>query len=325
MTDTLKTIVWDNHGCMPLRAGDVDFLPQLRRYRGAGVDVVGLNVGFGTQSLEEHIRTLAWFRAWLKANRAEYRLVATTADARAAADEGKLGVFFNVEGMGILNSGDSGLIELLYDLGVRWMLIAYNRRTAAGSGCYDAEDGGLTEFGRRVLAEMRRVGMMICCSHTGERTALETFEAAGAPVILSHSNAKAVWQHTRNVSDRLIKACANTGGVIGINGVGIFLGENDISTQAVIRQIDYVVQLVGPDHVGLGLDYVFDREELKASVSSMSATYPNDPTYAQDQLFVEPERIPIIADALRQLGYRAADVGQVLGGNWLRVAEAVWK
>lgn len=318
-------IVWDNHACMPLRPGDTTFLPQLERYRAAGVDVVGLNVGFGPQTFEDHVRMIAWFRRWLKTRSDAYRLIDTVADIEAAARDDKLAVFFDIEGTGPLDRGDLGLIELFYELGVRWMLIAYNRRTAAGSGCYDPDDGGLTEFGRRVLTEMKRVGMIVCCSHTGERTSLEVFEGADAPVILSHSNARGVWDHKRNVSDRVIRGCAATGGVVGVNGIGIFLGDNDNSTEAFVRHIDYIVQLVGPDHVGIGLDYVFDVQEMTEFTAKMRATYPDDASYTAEPCFVEPERIPLIVESLSRLGYRPEDLRKVLGGNWLRVARDVWK
>lgn len=320
-----EKIVWDNHGCMPLRIGSTEYLPELARYRAAGVDVVGINVGFGPQGLDEHVRVVAGFRQWLKRHSDEFRLVGNAADIRAAALEGKLGVFFDIEGTGPLDGGDAGLVELFYDLGVRWMSIAYNRQTKCGYGCYDAEDRGLTDFGRAVLGEMRRVGMVACCSHTGERTTLDVFEAAQAPVILSHSNAKAICDHPRNVTDRVIRGCAATGGVIGINGFGIFLGDNDNSTDAVVRHIDYIAQLVGPDHVGLGLDYVFDVQEMQEFIAKMRQTYPDDPSYMSEPRMVEPERVAQIAASLRKLGYSDADLDAILGGNWLRIAQAAWR
>lgn len=319
-----RPIVWDMHSCMPLRPGDREFLPQLRRFRASGVDVASLNIGFATLSLEEHVRTLAWFRTWIRAHPDLCRLVGSLAEIEQAKRDGVLGVFFDVEGMGVLDKGDNGVIEMLFDLGVRWMLIAYNRATAVGSGCYDPEDGGLTDFGRSVLAEMRRVGMTVCCSHTGERTALEVCAEAGAPVILSHSNAKSVWNHTRNVSDALIDAVAETGGVVGVNGIGLFLGDNDISTEAVVRHVDHMVQRVGVEHVGFGFDYVFDIRELEDYLVSMRETFPDDPTYSQPFRCIGPEQMPEIAQALSKRGYGEADLDALWGGNWRRVAERTW-
>ena len=134
---------------------------------------------------------------------------------------------FDIEGANAI--GDQlSLLGLYRDLGVRWMLLAYNRNNRAGGGCQD-EDPGLTAFGRRMLHEMARVGIVACCSHTGYRTAREAIDESPTPVIFSHSNARALVDHPRNIPDDLIKACAARGGVVGVNGIGIFLGDNDAS------------------------------------------------------------------------------------------------
>src|SRR3546814_14221284 len=106
------------------------------------------------------------------------------------------------------------------------MLLAYNRNHRRGGGCQD-EDIGLTAQGRRVLDEMKRVGMVLCCTHTGERTVREATEYMEQPVIFSHSNPRVIHDHPRNITDEQIRACAATGGVINISGIGIFLGNND--------------------------------------------------------------------------------------------------
>jgi membrane dipeptidase len=129
------------------------------------------------------------------------------------------------------------LIQFYYDLGVRWMLIAYNRANLAGGGCLE-EDTGLTEFGAQAIDEMARVGMVTCCSHTGERTSLEVIEHSKSPVIFSHSNPRALLDHPRNIRDHVIRACAAKGRLIGINGVGVFLGPNDTRSEMVARHID---------------------------------------------------------------------------------------
>jgi len=167
------------------------------------------------------------------------------------------------------------MVSLYYDLGVRWMLFAYNKSNSLAGGCQD-EDGGLTDFGRAVLDEMERVGMVVCCSHIGHRSAMEILERARRPVIFSHSNPKALWDHPRNIRDEAIRACAKTGGVIGINGIGVFLGENDIATELLVRHVDYVADLVGPEHVGLALDYVFDQQEVIGAVKAHPELYPPD-------------------------------------------------
>jgi membrane dipeptidase len=135
----------------------------------------------------------------------------------------------------------------------------------------------------------------------------------------------AIKRHPRNLDDDQIRACAATGGVIGINGVGIFLGDNDASTEALVRAVNYAVQLVGPQHVGLGLDYVFDRAELQSFVAAPTA-FPAGFGYREnDELaFASPSQIPTIRTRLEELGYGAESVVAVLGGNFLRLARRVW-
>lgn len=323
-----SSLVWDNHGCMPVaRPHDTSFLPQLQRYRAAGVDMATINIGFGDQSIEDHLRTLASMRHWLLAHRADYLLVETAADVERARAEGRLGVSFDIEGVNAIGDQPS-LIELYHALGVRWMLLAYNRNNRAGGGCQD-DDGGLTPFGRRVIAEMERVGMVLCLSHTGHRTAREAIGVATRPVIFSHSNPSAVHAHPRNIPDDLIRACAATGGVVGINGVGSFLGQadgrDDISSATFARHVDHVVQLVGPRHVSIALDYVFDMGELETYLAKMQHTFPPELGYSAKPAFVAPEQLPEIVQALLDRGYREDDLRDILGGNVMRLARTVWK
>lgn len=316
-------MVWDNHGCMPLRPGDESFLPQLERYRRAGVNAVTLNVGFDAVPWQTCFEMLASFRRWIGARPEEYLLVESVADMETARASGRLGVLFDIEGGAALHD-QLALVQMYYDLGVRWMLIAYNQNNSLGGGCQD-KDCGLTAFGREVLDEMARVGMIACCSHTGFRTTMEVIERAINPVIFSHSNPLGVWRHKRNVSDEAIRACARTGGVVGINGIGIFLGRNDASTETFVRHIEYVVNLVGPEHVGLGLDYVFDTRELDDAVRANPEVFPAAEGYVAGVRMVEPERIPEVVDALLGLGYSDASIRMLLGENLLRVTRQVWK
>lgn len=321
--DLLRTaILWDNHTCMPLDPRDERFLPQLERLHSAGVTVVGLNVGYGEHGIEAHVRMLAHFRAWIKARPDRYLLVERAADVALAKESGRLGIFFDIEGANAVEDQLS-TIPLYYDLGVRWMLIAYNRNNRAGGGCLD-DDGGLTAFGRAAVAEMNRAGMVPCCSHTGKRTVLDVIAASSTPVIFSHSNPRALWDHPRNVDDDVILACAQRGGIVGINGVGAF--HADVSSVTFARAIDYVAQLAGVDHVALGLDYVFDQEELKAAFAATPHLFGEDAKrYPNGCPFVAPEQIPEIAEALSGMGYSDDDLRKILGLNWLRIAREVWK
>jgi membrane dipeptidase len=143
-------------------------------------------------------------------------------------------------------------------------------------------------------------------------------------VIYSHSNPAALYEHPRNIPDEALVACAATGGVVGINGGGILLGRNDNSTDTFVRHLDYAVQLIGIDHVGIGLDYVFDESEFEDYLVEMGRAHPGL-GYDKGVRMVAPEQIAPAAEHLGRLGYSEGDLAAVLGGNWLRVAHAVWK
>ena len=319
-----ESLVWDNHGCMPVqRPHDTSFLPQLNRYRAAGVDAIMLNAGFGDMGIEDHVRTLASLRHWIKARPSEYVLIESVDDIELARSTGRLAVGFDIEG-GNAIADQISLIQLYYDLGVRWMLLAYNSNNRLGGGCQD-DDTGLTDFGREVIAEMEHVGMLLCCSHTGHRTAREVLAVATNPVIFSHSNPSALHAHPRNIPDDLIHACAATGGLIGINGIETFLGEGKNQIETFSRHLDYVVQLVGPQHVGLGLDYVFDTQELDGYLTKMGHAFPTELGYKKGVRMVAPESLEEIVQTLMNWGYQDADIQAVLGGNLMRVASKVWK
>ena len=314
---------WDHHACMPLRPEDPSFLPQLARHKRAGFDAVTVNIGFGEQGPEAHLRMLAALRQWVLARPEEYLLLLRPEDVERAHATGRLAVGFDIEGANAV--GDQlSLIQLYYDLGVRWMLMAYNQPNRVGGGC-QSDDQGLTAFGRSVVAEMERVGMQVCLSHTGHRTVRDVLAVATRPVIFSHSNCAALHEHPRNISDDLIRACAATGGVVGINGVGIFLGRNDISSQTYARHVDHVVQLVGPAHVSMALDYVFDTRELEEYLQQMKDTFPPGLGYELGARFMPPEQLEEIVGLLQGWGYGDDALKALLGGNLLRLARQVWK
>jgi membrane dipeptidase len=317
------SLVWDNHSCMPLRPGDTSFLDQLGRHASVGTDVVILNVGFDATPWQDAFKMLATFRSWLKARPNRFLLVETAADIDRARREGKLGIAFNLEG-GAAVDDTPDLLEPFHALGVRWMLIAYNRNNRLGGGGQDT-DSGLTEFGRRVIRRMEALGILLCCSHTGYRTAREAMEFAEKPVIFSHSNALALRNHPRNIPDDLMMACARTGGVVNINGIGEFLGRNDNSTETIVRHIRYIADRVGPDHVGLGLDYVFDSQELDAYIRNNPQLFPAEAGYTGGVRMVEPERIPLIVDQLLAAGWSDNQVKGLLGANNYRLAAAIWR
>ena len=317
-----SAVVWDNHGCLPLRTDD-RFLPQLERYRSAGFNVVSINVGFADVAWTEHVRVLSFMRQWVSQRPHTYSLVSSVSDIQRCKAEGKLGVVFDIEGMTPVQQ-DLSLVQTFYELGVRWMLIAYNRNNAAGGGCLD-DDTGLTKVGRAIIDEMQRVGMVLCLSHAGARTVEDALEYSRKPAIFSHSNPFGDTAHPRNVSDRLMRACAAKGGVIGLSGIGPFLGTSVRLEERLLRQLHYVIDLVGPAHVGLGLDFVFDRTELDEYVRSSPSIFPPGMDITGGMSMVEPEGLTKIAEGLARGNFSDDQIRGVLGENWLRVAAEVWR
>ena len=285
---------------------------------------MSVNVGYDVVDWQATIKTLARFRAWLQTHPRKYALVRTTTDIKRARKDDRLAIAFDLEGMNSLN-GDVNMVSLYYDLGVRQMLFAYNLNNLAGGGCHDG-NAGLTSFGRAVIKEMNRVGMVVDCSHTAYRTTMEAMETSDAPVIFSHSCAKALRNHGRNIVDEQIKACAKTCGVVGITGVSLFLGENDTTSDTFVNHIAHTADLVGAEHVGISLDYAFDAEDVDGLLDTHKAYWPENEDYGRwPTSYVPPKQLMEITETMMQRGFRDREILGVLGGNFMRVASAVWK
>src|SRR4026208_422341 len=309
-----QSLVWDAHACFPLKP-NAD-LTELKRYSDSGVNFVSLNIGMDMDSFENVVQVLARFRNYIAAHPDRYILASTVKDIREAKETGKLAIAFDLEGSDPL-LGNINLVSFYYDLGVRQMLLAYNKDNRASGGCMEGKIG-LTDFGKNVIREMNRVGMVVDVSHMGYLATMDAFDTSIAPVIFSHSNPKGLRNHARNISDEQIKACAKTGGVVGINGIGDFLGGT--SSELVVENIEYVTNLVGPEHVGIGLDYVVDKQELTEYINGHPDVFP--PEKFNDYLaMVEPEQIPEFTELLHQKGCSEKIISGILGGNFLRVAE----
>jgi len=319
-----ENLVWDSHaGIFPDPDADLDGVTQ---WLDDGVNYVSLNIGFDVLSWEASVQTLVAYRRRLQAMADKIIVIRTTADILQARAKGKLAVSFDIEGANALND-DLGMVSAYHDLGVRQMLLAYNLNNAAAGGCHD-DDMGLTEFGSEIVEEMNRVGMIVDCSHAGYRTTIDMIERSATPAVFTHSNPVALCAHQRNILDDQIKLCAEKGGVVGINGMGIFLGENTVDDSVFADHACYVADLVGPDHVGVGLDYKPPSKtapNLGEVLRSRPDYWPAGQRYDTPSIkLVSPQQLPGICTILAKRGWSKADLTGFLGGNFMRVAVEAW-
>jgi len=316
-------LVWDCHACLPLHPGVG--VSALERHRRAGVDFVSVNVGMDFNPVADILQVIASFRADIARRADSFVQVDTLDDVFRAKREGKLAVAFDLEGSVMLGDNPE-MVALFQRLGVRQIHLAYNRNNSVAGGCHD-QDMALTALGREVVAAVNRAGLLMDCSHTGYRSSLDIMACSTRPVIYSHANPRALADHPRNIRDDQIDACAATGGVIGINGIGLFLGDPEVRADTLLRNIDYVAERVGVEHVGLGLDYMY-RLGVNDSPPGLDRNHwwPRSAGYAAGLSLdiAPPERIPEIAAGLLERDYGLPAARAILGGNFLRVAAATW-
>jgi membrane dipeptidase len=316
-----SALVWDDHCGFAYAKGPI--LEGLERWRSSGISYLSVNIGYDVTPWTLTVEAASQYRHWIAAHPDTLVQVEKAADIRRAQKEGKLAITFDIEGMDSLN-GDVTMVELYYRLGARQMLFAYNRNNLAGGGCHD-EDVGLSDFGRAVVGEMNRVGMVVDCSHSAYRTTMEAMELSQSPVIFSHSNSRVLWDHERNIRDDQIRACAATGGVIGVTGVGRFLGPNGPTVEHLVEHIDYMVNLVGPKHVGFGMDSVLHKHRPNQPFTRSRTYWPERQYPDSGSGYVSPEEAPRLTQALLDRGYDEDSIRGILGENFLRIAETVWK
>lgn len=320
-----QALIWDN--VWPVDLPDEDPVGNgwhmLERFRAAGFDVVSTTLSGDNHGSDRALALVAWARQRI-ARSDNIALIGSIDEIPAARADGKLGIVFQFEGTRCFER-NLDLIEAFYALGVRQTLLAFNNANSVGGGCAEKHDGGLTSYGRRLVAEMQRVGMAVDLSHTGERTSLDALEIATRPCLFSHSNAAALHPSFRNISDAQAIACAATGGVIGISGASEYLGDPVCATETIFAHIDHFASLVGIAHVGLGLDLVFDADALNDWVRQRPDEWPiaADPAWPGFR-YATPEQMPGLIGIMADHGYGENDIRAVLGENMVRLCRAAW-
>ena len=242
--------------------------------------------------------------------------------ARARAS-GRTAIFFGLQNPSPIED-DTGLVEILHSLGVRFMQLTYNNQSLLGSGYMETEDSGVTRMGREVIAEMNRVGMVVDLSHAGARTAAEAIECSSRPVAVTHSNPR--WWHAvnRNVPDHVLKALAAAGGVLGFSLYPAHVkGGADCRLTSFCRMAADAAERYGVGLLGIGSDLVQDRPSsalqwMRSGRWSRSAEdgregFPEPVAWFRDNRDFER-----IAEGLGKAGFSESDTAAVLGENWRR-------
>ncbi|MCY3775766.1 MAG: membrane dipeptidase [Candidatus Aminicenantes bacterium] len=243
-------------------------------------------------------------------------LARTAGDIEGAAAGSKAALVLGLEGGDALR-GELGRLRELYEAGLRHVCLVHEGRNAMGVAAQVWEDstmrvyepgidppGGLSDAGRRIVREMNRLGMLVDVTHMVEESFWETLEVSSAPVVASHGNARSLRDTVRYLTNEQIGAVAETGGMVCPSPFPLGPTRERPSLEMMLRHVDYMVRLVGPDHVGFGTDFL-------------------DQTGARPAGFGDIGETPRVAEGLLELGYAAGEIRQIMGGNFLRVFRRV--
>ena len=204
------------------------------------------------------LQDIGFLRERIEESSAHLAFATTAAAIEQARSDGKTAVLMCSQNTRLIDD-EVSLLDMFWDVGMRIVQLTYNEANLVGDGCTEPRNGGLTQFGEAVVKRMNRLGMLIDGSHTGKQTTLDAMALSDAPVVFTHANARAISDSARNIDDEQIEACAETGGVIGINAFGAFVKAADPTSATIedyLDHIDYVVRVAGIDHVGIGLDQI---------------------------------------------------------------------
>lgn len=286
------------------------------------VDVPWTEDGFREASLN--------FAAWHEriAAHPETMLVRHASDITSAKEQGRVGFVLSSQTPTIIEN-DLLLLRALYEQGLRVMEMTYQKANLLADGCGDPRGGGLTAFGKQAIAEMNRLGIAIDLSHASDRTMVETIAESAEPVFFSHSNARGRVAHVRNVPDDTLRELVARGGICGISAYSAFLkeggGESGTDLTDYVAMVDYIVNLIGIDHVGMGFDVGESRTHQEAAlIGGGNPKLTHDPSTRYVKELMTRSRLPRLTEALLNAGYDDASVHKFLGGNVLRFFERVW-
>jgi membrane dipeptidase len=280
-----------------------------RKIEDSGITVFHPAVDLNTPRPFETIRdwALNW-NAFIARYPDDFLRVDRPEDFARAKSGGKAGII-----LGLQNSEHFRTVAdvaFFHGLGQRVSQLTYNGRNSIGTGCLAGQDPGLTEYGARVVEEMNRIGMAVDISHTGDQTSLDAIALSKKPVLITHSNCRALNPHRRCKPDAIIRAMAARGGVMGITAIRSFVGRERATIEDVLDHFDHVAKIAGIEHVGVGSDNDVDsgRPPRRVDIAGLDG----------------PLRIFNLTEGLVRRGYSDQDIRLILGGNFQRALAEIW-
>jgi membrane dipeptidase len=259
-------------------------------------------------------------------------VIRTLGDIEEAHRSGHVGLVFGLEAATPIEN-EIDRLDVLYGLGLRQIGIAYSDSNALGSGLNETVDGGLTNFGRRAVRRMNQLGLAIDISHSSDQTGIDTCRASTQPVFMTHAGARAIWDIPRLKGDEVLRAVAETGGVIGMSAAPhttLSHAHPHHNIHSVMDHFQYCADLVGIEHVAFGPDTLYgDHVDLHNVFGHLlKVGSPSGPSFEKvayvDGLENPTENFENICGWLVQRGYSDSEIAAVLGGNIMRALKGIW-
>jgi membrane dipeptidase len=303
---------------------------DLQPYKDSGINVFHPAIGMGGP--EAYDRTLQFFASWnaFIANGDDYFMrIDSAADLKRVKNSGKIGILLGLQNSDQFRKPDD--VDFFRALGQRVSQLTYNSRNLIGNGSTERRDEGISDFGVAIIERMNKVGMAVDVSHCGDRTTLDAFEISKKPVLITHSNCRAlVPGHPRLKTDEAIKKVGQTGGVMGITGVRMFVkGDEPTTINHVLDHFDHVAKLIGPEHLGVGSDMdLYGYDDMPPELNKqLRAGYKGSYAF-REKLDIEgldhPKRMFDLTEGLIRRKYSDKDIEGILGGNFERVLLQIW-
>jgi membrane dipeptidase len=279
------------------------------------------------EGFQDTVANIADMKKLIRENQDMVSLVRSTEDILDAKRRGKTGIILGFQNAHAFED-NLGYIEAFADMGVRVVQLCYNTQNLVGTGCYE-RDGGLSGFGREVIAEMNRVGIMVDLSHVGGATSEEAILASTKPVCYSHCLPSGLKEHPRNKSDEQLRFIADRGGFIGVTMFPPFLKRGiEATVDDYVEAIDYVINLVGEDCVGIGTDFTQGYD--KGFFDWITHDKGRHRRLTNFGRIINPEGIrtigefPNLTAAMEKAGWKESRIRKVMGGNWVNTFREVW-